>query len=77
MDLRCDNGILHGTIREDGHIEFRCRSKRCGHEPGVIVIHTFNAVTGKLLKTNVFAEPNTERRMQSGSSRIRPAVRSA
>lgn len=61
MELRCDHGILHGTIGEFGLIEFRCRSKRCGHEPGVIVIHKFNVLTGQMVQTSLFAEPIMER----------------
>lgn len=76
MELRCDNGILHGTIRKDSEIEFRCRSKRCGHESGVIVIHTFNTKTGELVKTNIFADP-IERSNKSGTTGICSAIRSA
>lgn len=76
MDLRCDNRILHGVINEDGEIEVRCRSGKCGHRSGVIVIHKFNVVTGELVKTSVFAEP-LERSNANGNRSIRSAVRSA
>lgn len=76
MDLRCDHGILHGVIPEEGVVEFRCRSARCGHEPGVVVIHKFNTHTGELIQTNIYAEPK-RKETTSASSRIRTALRSA
>jgi hypothetical protein len=46
MDLRCPSGILFG-ITDDGHtLEVKCKSNRCGHQPGVVVLHRFNIVTG-------------------------------
>ena len=56
-DLRCDNGILFGIL-DDGVIEIKCRSRRCGHERGVVVIHRFSAQTGDLMGTLHFKDPN-------------------
>lgn len=75
MDLRCGNGILHGVL-DEGTVEFRCRSAKCGHMAGVIVLHKFNVTTGELVKTSVFAEP-IERSNTNGNRSIRSAVRSA
>lgn len=55
MDLRCENGIKFGEAH-DGIVEFKCRSTRCGHAPGVIVIHQFDSGTGELLKTQRFQD---------------------
>lgn len=55
MDLRCDSRILHGIL-DDDCIEVKCRSKRCGHETGVVVIHRFNVNTGELELTRRFRE---------------------
>lgn len=58
MDLRCDSGIKHGDLLvEDGVLEVKCRSKRCGHQPGTIVIHRFDASTGALISTRKFTDP--------------------
>lgn len=76
MELRCASGILHGIL-DEGVIEFRCRSNRCGHEPGVVVIHGFDVLTGEIVKTSVFAEPNTGRSKANADRILRSAVRSA
>jgi hypothetical protein len=56
-DLRCDHGILFGVL-ENGVIEFKCRSSRCGSVKGsVVVIHRFSAETGDLIGTQKFKEP--------------------
>lgn len=58
MDLRCDSGKKFGELfREEQVIEFRCRDPKCGHRPGVIVIHEFDSLNGKLLGTSRFREP--------------------
>jgi len=58
MDVRCPNGIKFGNL-EDGVLEVKCRSNRCGAERGVVVvIHEFSASTGKLLRTRKFRDPS-------------------
>lgn len=62
IELRCDNGIKFGELFEErAVVEFRCRSSRCGHEPGVIVLHEFDVETGKLLGTDLYREPSVEK----------------
>lgn len=56
MELRCPNGILHGILTE-GVIEVKCRSSRCGHQEGVVVLHMFNAQTGELMETSLYRDP--------------------
>lgn len=56
-DLRCENGIMFGAIIEPGVIEFRCKSNRCGHRPGVVILHRFSTLTGEPLVTLRFQEP--------------------
>lgn len=55
MDLRCPNGIKFGEINSD-FIEVKCRSKRCGAKPGVVVIHRFSH-EGSLTQTLRFKDP--------------------
>lgn len=58
-ELRCKGNILHGLIVSqyaDGVIEVRCRSKFCGKEPGVIVLHRFDLSTGEI-ETRRYSDP--------------------
>jgi hypothetical protein len=55
-ELRCDNGILFGIL-DGNRIEVKCRSRRCGAQPGVVVIHHFCTKTGELLDTQQFKDP--------------------
>lgn len=54
LAFRCANGITFGLLRHDGSIEFRCRSRRCGHQPGVVVLHRFDPKTGQELPESPF-----------------------
>lgn len=57
MEIRCENGIKFGDL-VDGVLEVKCRSARCGHQPGQIVIHRFSALTGEALETRRFKDPS-------------------
>lgn len=59
MKLRCDrSGVLFGIADEaTGTLEVACRGKRCGHGPGIVVIHRFDLSNGKVLKTMRFSDP--------------------
>lgn len=58
MDLRCDNGIKFGEILpEEGILEVKCRSRRCGHEAGTVVLHRFSLETGEMKGTLQFKDP--------------------
>jgi len=60
MELRCDNSILFGVV--DGNVlEVKCRSSRCGAEPGVVVLHRFDLHTGKLIETRKYKNPMKEK----------------
>lgn len=76
MDLRCPNGIKFGELVLPGVIEFKCRSDRCGAGAGVVVLHKFDALTGELIETNRYAEPQREERA-SGAQYNSAAVWSA
>lgn len=54
MEMRCEHK-LHGIVNGDV-IEVKCRSALCGHKPGVVVIHKFNSVDGKLLETRRYKD---------------------
>jgi hypothetical protein len=58
VELRCDNGIKFGELfPEETILEVKCRSARCGAAHGVIVIHSFDLGTGKLVGTETFRDP--------------------
>lgn len=57
MDLRCRSGIKFGEVNDLHSLEVKCRSNRCGAEPGVVVIHRFDTETGELLATERFRDP--------------------
>lgn len=61
MELRCGNGIKFGDLH-DGVLEVKCRSSRCGHGEGSVVIHRFDPLTGELLETKRFKDPATGRK---------------
>lgn len=58
-EFRCNR--LHGILNEHGQLEVTCRSRFCGWEPGIIVLHYFDVATGQLLQTQKFqAMPKPE-----------------
>lgn len=75
MDLRCEN-VKHAEWH-DGVIEFKCRSRFCGHRSGVVVIHRFDALTGKALETLRFAEPPKGGTKKDDAQRHSTSVRTA
>lgn len=62
MELRCD-AHLHGVL-VDGLVEVKCRWKPCA-EKGVVVLHYFDPLTGELVKTKRFREPQETHRKES------------
>lgn len=60
QEMRCENR-LHGILK-DGILEIKCRSKFCGAEPGVAVLHRFDMESGALLDTKLFKDPGKETR---------------
>jgi hypothetical protein len=56
VDLRCD-GKLHGRV-EDTVFEVTCKSRFCGWKPGVVVLHRFSVVSGELINTRLFKNPD-------------------
>lgn len=59
MELRCDSRRLF-AILEEGVLEVACRSKRCGYQAGVVVLHRFSLSTGELLSTRRFRSAGKE-----------------
>lgn len=55
--LRCGHRC-HGVLVEPGLLEVRCTSKLCGAKPGTVVLHRFDALTGELVRTLTFTDPD-------------------
>jgi hypothetical protein len=70
MDLRCEF-IKHAELIEPGVVEFKCRSRKCGHGPGIVVLHRFDTNSGELLSTNIFKDPEG---VKNGTSQQRNPV---
>lgn len=68
MDLRCPNGIKFAELN-DGLIEVKCRSSRCGASAGTVVLHQFHPVTGELVHTKRYREPVASQREKEGTCR--------
>lgn len=71
MELRCPNGIKFGELTEE-FVEVKCRSKRCGAKPGVIVLHRFSH-QGILLKTLRFRDAAQLREKVKDEASVRSA----
>lgn len=71
--MRCEF-IKHAELIEPGIIEFKCRSKHCGHGNGLVVIHRFDAMTGKMISTKRFKDP---RGLVNGTSYDAHSIRDA
>lgn len=74
-ELRCA-GTMHARMLDETTLEVKCKRRACGHIPGVVVLHTFNILTGELLKTQKFADPR-KGRVSYGPGHTQLAVRSA
>lgn len=76
-ELRCDSK-LHGILRDGAILEVKCGSRLCGHKPGVVVLHRFNARTGKLIETRKYKDPGVKERSKAhGSGNQHAALRTA
>lgn len=61
IELRCKGegqGDLYGVYDSEAHtLEVRCKRRRHGAKPGIIVIHTISLATGETVKTREFKDP--------------------
>ena len=74
MELRCPSK-KHGELLEPSIIEVKCGSRFCGAQDGAVVLHQFDAITGELIKTTIFKDP--QKGMKDASHHHSTAVRSA
>lgn len=76
IELRCD-GTLHGRLSEGRWLEVKCKRKICGSRPGNVVLHTIDIESGKVVKTQVFADPNTTKEKTNAVDCASVAVRAS
>lgn len=74
-DLRCPNGIKFGELTTE-FIEVKCRSRRCGAQPGVVVIHRFTH-EGSLIDTKHYRDPAFRNEVNNHATRSQSSLRSA
>jgi len=56
-ELRC-KGTLFGVVSDDlKTIEVKCKRRKCGYAPGMVIIHTLSLETGEEINTQRFSEP--------------------
>lgn len=56
--LRCE-GNLFGILSDDHrYLEVKCKRRKCGAAPGIIVLHTIELATGQTISTKRFSEPS-------------------
>lgn len=61
IELRCE-GTMHGILDDDSStLEVKCKRRGCGARPGVVILHTFDVKTGKLIGTQQFSEPRVRK----------------
>lgn len=74
-ELRCDT-TMHGRMLDEYTLEVKCKRRRCGHAPGVVVLHTFDIREGKLISTKKYADPRRGQ-VSYGSGESGVAIRPA
>ena len=57
-ELRC-GGTMHGKLNiVGGTLEVKCNRRGCGAQRGIVVLHTFDVKTGKIVGTRKFRDPH-------------------
>lgn len=56
-ELRCASR-LHAVLTDAGLIEIKCRYDKCGASSETTVLHYFDPISGALVETKKFRDPN-------------------
>lgn len=74
MDLRCENK-KHAVVLDGLVVQVKCGSRFCGAQAGVVVLHHFEALTGRLIKTATYKDADHERSGHAAGNiaSVRPA----
>lgn len=54
--LRCDHA-LYGLLTDERWLEVKCKRRACGFKKGLVVLHTIDIKTGKVVSTKRFTDP--------------------
>lgn len=58
IDLRCE-GDLYGRYDPETHsVEVRCKRRKHGAQPGIIILHTISLDTGQVVETQKYRDPS-------------------
>lgn len=76
MELRCE-GTLYGRLTDNRWLEVKCKRRRCGFKPGIIILHTIDTTTGKVTRTKIFAEPKRKKENQHAADNSSASLRTA
>jgi hypothetical protein len=77
MELRDEEGNLQAVFHPPDILEIKCRSRLCGAQPGVIVLHRWKLPEGTL-ETKRYKDPaRAGREEASASDHSSTTVRSA
>ena len=68
IDLRCGNN-LYGRLTDNRWLEVKCKRRACGYVKGMLILHTIDITTGKVVKTQKFKEPPTRKEGAPDASR--------
>jgi hypothetical protein len=59
VEIRCRSRIL-GIIQNDGTMEIKCSSSKCGASRGVVVFHYVDLQTGRVVETKKYRDPQSK-----------------
>lgn len=60
INLRCSTD-LYGRLTDNRWLEVKCKRRACGYAKGRVVLHTIDITTGKVVRTQKFSEPPTQK----------------
>ena len=66
IDLRCGTNLF-GRLTDNRWLEVKCKRRACGYTKGTVILHTIDTRTGKVVKTNRFANPRNQRKEQGNA----------
>lgn len=76
VNLRCE-GTLYGRLTDERWLEVKCKRRRCGFKPGVVILHTIDIKTGEVVSTKKFAEPPRKKEQNNDARQHSAALRTA
>lgn len=75
LPLRCDHA-LYGLLTDERWLEVKCKRRACGYQKGLVVLHTIDIQSGKVVSTKRFTDPRYNKENTDAVNHSSPAVRS-